>query len=187
MAHLRAAGALVSASFAWRGQSVEATLTNDGQPIHLELAPEIPLGASQVQVDVNGKRTEAAIKAWDEEQQAGIELELPHGVTHFQFQYVGGVWVEVPRAQPQPGAGSRTLRIRSVALQGAELAIHADILAGGESSLILETPWHIAAVDGGSASELTPTRTEIHFAAPTAAAGTPAYIPATLRIRFQLP
>jgi hypothetical protein len=184
IAHLRAAGAVVSASFDWRGRSVDATLTNEGQPIHLELAPDIPLGASHLLADVNGKPIAAAIKSWDEEQQAEIELELPHGITHCRFEYAGGVWVEVPRAQPRPGASSRQLHLRNVSLHGTELAIQADILDGANSSLIVETPWHIAAVEGGSAIALSPTRAEIHF---TLAHPGPMqqYIPATLRIRFQ--
>lgn len=185
IAHLRVAKALVSASFEWSGQSVDVTLTNDGQPTHLELAPQIPLGASHLLVEVNGKRTAAAIHAWDEEQQAAIDLELAHGLTHCRFQYAGGVWVEVPRAQPQPGAGSREPRIRNIALHGSELTIQADIFSASDSSLTLETPWHIAAVDGGAATKLSPTRTRIQFAAATAPAGMPGYAATTLRIHFQ--
>jgi glycogen debranching enzyme len=187
IAHLHAAGALVSASFEWRGQSIEATLTNDGQPIHLKLAPEIPLGASHVLAEVNGKRATVAVKSWGEEQQAGIDLVLPHGITHCTFEYTGGVWIDVPRAQPHPGGSSRELHIRDVALNGADLAIQADILPGGESSLILETPWRIAGVDGGSVNQISPTRTEIRFAPPAASGEGPHYVPATLHIHFQRP
>lgn len=187
IAHLHAAGALVSASFQWQGQSIEATLTNDGQPVRLELAPEIPLGASHVTADVDGKRMNAVVKSWDEEQRAGITLVLPHGTTQCRFQYSGGVWIEVPRARPQPGATSRQLRIREVTLHGMELTIHADTRAGTESSLTLETPWRIAAVDGGSATKLSLTHTEIHFTLVTAPGGTEQYVPALLRIRFQQP
>lgn len=186
IAHLRAAGALISASFDWQGQSIEATITNDGQPIHLKLAPEIPLGASHLLVEVNGKRTTAAIKSWDEEQRAEIDLELPHGVTHCRFDYAGGVWVEVARAQPLPGASSHELHLRNASLHGTELAIQADVLAGAESSLTLETPWHIAAVEGGSATALSATRTEIRFTSPPPGP-TPRYVSAMLHIRFQQP
>lgn len=182
--HLRAAGALVSASFQWSGQSIEANLTNDGRPIHLTLSPEIPLGASQVEVDVNRKRADAMVNSGDEEQQARIEFVLPHGVTHCRFQYSGGVWIEVPRAKPRLGATSQELRIRNVSLRGMELAITADIRAGADSSLIVETPWRIAAVEGGSATELSADRTAIHFATATALLSSP-YVTATVRIRFQ--
>ncbi len=182
LAHLRAAGALISASFEWHRQSIEATLTNDGQPIHLTLAPEIPLGASQLVAEVNGKRTTAAIKSWDEEQQAGIEFMLPHGATECRFQYTGGVWVEVPRAKPQPVDTSQELRIRDVSLHGLELAITADIRAGADSSLVLETPWRVADVEGGSATALSADRTEIHFAT---VPGSARYVTVTLHIRFQ--
>lgn len=183
IAHLHAAGALISASFEWHDQSIDAMLTNDGQPVHLELAPEIPLGASQVSVDVNGMRTAAAIGSWDEEEQAAIELALPHGVTQFRFKYSGGVWIEAPRAQPLAGAAGRELRIRDVALRGTELAIKADIR--GDASLILDSAWPIAAVEDGSSVRLSPARTEIHFVPP--AAGAQRYVTATLRIRFQQP
>ncbi len=187
IAHLRVAGALVSASFQWRGQSIEVNLTNDGQPIHLALAPEIPLGASQVQAELNGKRTIAVINSWDEEQQARIEFVLPHGNTQCQFQYSGGVWIEIPRADLQPGAASRELRIRKIALRGMELAIEADIRTGGDSTLILETPWRISNVDGGSAVRLSPTRTEIHVAPAAALVGANRYVTTIMRIRFQQP
>ncbi|HEV2578094.1 MAG TPA: hypothetical protein VGU25_12870 [Acidobacteriaceae bacterium] len=185
IAHLRAAGASVSATIQWQSQSIEATLTNDGNPVHLEFAPEIPLGASHLVVDVNGKRAATAIKSWDEEQEARIEFVLPHGVTRCRFQYSGGAWIEVPRAEPLPGDVSRQLRIRQVALHGMELVIEADIRVGTESSLNLETPWRIVDVEGGSANALSTTRTEIHFTPATAPSGTDQYVPARLRIRFQ--
>jgi hypothetical protein len=187
IAHLRAAGSLVSASFQWHGQSIDVNLTNDGEPIHLVLAPEIPLGATQVQVDVNGKRTAAVVDSWDEEQRARIELVLPRGITQCQFQYSGGVWIEIPRTQPQPGATSQELRIRKFALRESELTIEADIRTGGDSTLILETPWRIAAVDGGSAAGLSPTRIKIHVAPASAPAGAERYATKTVRVRFQQP
>ena len=183
--HLRASGALVFASFRWSGQSIDVSLTNDGRPVRLELAPEIPLGVSQVRVEVNGRRTAAVINSWEEEQQARIEFVLPHGTTQCRFQYSGGVWIEIPRAQPQPGANSRELRIRKVTLQGMDLAIQADIRAGAKSSLILETPWQIAAVEGASATVRSSTRTEIQFAPATAQGESERYVTTTLRIRFQ--
>jgi glycogen debranching enzyme len=182
---LRAGGALISASFNWSGDTIDASLTNGGQPIHLELAPEIPLGASQVLVDVNGKRAAAAIRSWDEEQKAAIEFVLPHGATQCRFQYKGGVWIEIPRARPQPGDTSRELHVRKVALRGMDLAIDADILPG--SSLILESPWKIASVKGGSATGLTPTRSEIHFAPQMAQGQTEKYAAVSLQILFQQP
>lgn len=185
--HLHAAGAMISVSFQWSGQSIDVTLSNDGQPIHLELAPEIPLGASHLLADVNGRRASATVKSWDEEQRAAIEMELPHGGTHCRFQYSGGVWIDVPRVLPQSGASSRELRIRSVAWHAPELVIQADILAGSESSLTLETPWRVATVEGGAATQLDTTRTEIRFASVSASSGKPRYVSAALRIRFQKP
>jgi hypothetical protein len=180
--HLHAVGAVVSASFQWSGQSIEANLTNDGRPIRVTLAPEIPLGASHVVVELNGRRANAAVSSWDEEQEARIEFVLPHGVTQCRFHYAGGAWIEVPRAKPQLGATSHELRVRNVSLHGMGLAITADILAGAESVVVVETPWRIAAVEGGSAKELSADRTEIHFA--TAPVSAP-YVTTTVRIRFQ--
>ena len=187
ISHLRAAGALVSASIQWQGQNIEAILTNDGKPVHLEFAPEIPLGASGLLVDVNGKPASAEIKSWNQEQQARLEFELPHGVTRCRFQYSGGTWIEVPRAEPLPGDRSRQLRIRQVTLHGMELVIQADIRAGIKSSLNLETPWRIADVEGGSATSLSPTRTEIHLTPAIAPGEADRYVPVQLRIRFQQP
>jgi hypothetical protein len=138
-------------------------------------------------VDVNGKRTAAEVETWDEEQQARIEFTLSHGATQCRFQYTGGVWVDVPRATPQPGATSRELRIRRVVFHGMELAIEAEIPADGESSLILETPWRIAAVEGGSAIGLAPGRTEIHFTPATSTARTGPYVTSSLHIELQQP
>ena len=184
IANLHANGAVISASFEWTGQSVDVNLTNDGQPIHLELAPEIPLGATRVQANVNGKRTVTSINSWNEEQQARIDLVLPHGVTQCQFHFAGGIWIELPHAAPQTGAVSRELRIREVTLRGRELTIEADIRPGGESVLNLETPWRIAAADGGSATRLSPTRAEIHVTPATAPAGPGQYLTTTVRVRF---
>lgn len=187
IAHLRAAGALMSASFEWRGQSIDATLTNAGMPVHLDLAPEIPLGALRLLANINGKPATVAIKSWSEEQRAELKLVLPHGVTHVHFDYTGGVWIEVPRARPQAGATSREPRIRSVTLKGDEMTIQADVLQGAESALTLETPWHVAAVEGGSAAAISATRTEVRFNSPAASGGTHVYAPATLLIHFQQP
>jgi hypothetical protein len=97
------------------------------------------------------------------------------------------VWIEIPRADLQPGAASRELRIRKIALRGMELAIEADIRTGGDSTLILETPWRISNVDGGSAARLSPTRTEIHVAPAAALVGANRYVTTIMRIRFQQP
>lgn len=187
IAHLRAAGALVSASIHWQGESIEATLTNDGKPIHLELAAEIPLGASHLNALINGKRIAGSIESWREERQARIDFLLVHGITRCRFQYSGGVWIEVPRSQPLPGAVSHQLRIRNIELNRMELMVKADIPEGVESSLSVETPWRVAAVDGGSATALSPTRTEIRFKPAVPLAGLEHYVPAVLRIRLQQP
>jgi hypothetical protein len=75
----------------------------------------------------------------------------------------------------------------SFALKGMELSIEADVRAGGDSTLIVETPWRVTAVEGGTASALAPTRTEIQIVPAAAPAGAEKYVTTTVRVRFQQP
>jgi len=63
--------------------------------------------------------------------------------------------------------------IREVNRLGTELKIEADFLAGAGSSPILESPWSIASVDGGSATAISPTRSRVQFAPPASSGPTP--------------
>lgn len=184
IANLHAEGAVVSMDVESRGEEIDVTLRNEGEPIQLSLVPEIPLGASRVHADIDGKSMPVAVHSWDEEQQAQVDLALPHGVLHCRFEYAGGVWIEIPRADPNPGANSMLPHINDITLHSTELAIKADALTGIESSLILDTPWAIAAVDGGSANNISDSRTKIVFAPAAAPGESSHYVSTTIRIRF---
>lgn len=183
VAKLRVGGSRVAAAFMWQEQGIDVVLTNDGAPIHLHLAPEMPLGALHLRATVEGKAAHATVEAHGQEEQATLDLLLSTGTTHCHFAYAGGVWVEVPRADPEPGTISSLPHFREVHWDGHNLTVNGDVAAGTAPSFILDTPWQVANVDGGSASRMAGSRTKIVFAPVTAPIGT--YQSTTVKIELR--
>jgi len=183
--NLHAAGAVISATIETQQQSVDILLKNDGSPVALTLAPDIPLGASQVRVLIAGRSVPVKLRTFDQEQQAAIDFRLQSGVTHCRIMFDGGVWIEVPRADPTPGATSSAPRIRHVALHGTDLQIELDAPAGAETTIGLDTPWPISGVEGGTIRPGLQNHTMIVVKPAASPAGQGQFVDTTIHVHLQ--
>lgn len=128
---------------------IDANLSVEGAPLHLRLAPQIPLGATQVSAALNGRSIPVTVEQHEENERAAADMDLPPGAYHCRIAYAGGIRVLVPAGHPKLGAVSHGLRLTSLQLAGNRLTLQADVSTSTDASLAVETPWKIQSVHGG--------------------------------------
>ena len=130
-------------------------IANDGAPVALVFDPEIPLGSSHVAASCNGRTIAASLERNAQDEHARLELTVPHGKTHCDLRYQGGVDVipDIPR--PQVGDTSIGLKIIGLSLEQNVLTVTADADLGKQTSFTLRTA-AIPELLGGARLEVVP-------------------------------
>ena len=138
--------------FIWRrtsdGSSLEAT--NSGDPVHLIYSPEIPLGSTLKGARWNGKPIHARLEEHPEDEHATVDIELPHGTSHFTLEYSGGISLVMPQVQPLIGDPSRAMKLIDLKLNGSTYTIDAQVDSSQSSTFQLRTDRKIVAVHGAA-------------------------------------
>lgn len=162
---------------------IDAEFVVQGAPIHLNFAPQIPLGAAEVRAELDGGPVPVMVKGYEEDEEAGVDMELPPGSHRCRIVYAGGVRVVVPASHPEIGATSHGLKLTSVRLVGDRLMLEADVAASAEAGVSLETPWRIKSVQGGRIASQQGSWSTLMFAG--GSAGTSQYEHRAMTIAFQ--
>jgi glycogen debranching enzyme len=123
---------------------------NDGPPVSLLFAPEIPLGAHDLIALLDQRPLSSSLQLYAQDTHARVVTALPTGSSHLSLRYNGGVSILLP-AQPvlvgNPGTG---MKIVGVELHEREYRVKLDRVASRSCSFLIRTRWRIAHVDGGS-------------------------------------
>ncbi len=180
--HVPVGSARVDVTIEQKPGEIDADVTAQGAPAHLRFAPQIPLGATHIIASVDGRPIPAAVEQHEEDEHAGIEIDLPARTIHCRIAYDGGVRVVVHAAHPGLGAASEGLKLTAMRLAGHRLTLEADVAASDDASLDLETPWKIRSVQGGRIADGHGTWSTLTFAnAPTRRG---AYVHKTMTVEF---
>jgi glycogen debranching enzyme len=167
---------------------IDALFTAQSGPVHIDFAPEIPLGATRVRAFVDGRSVPAALEVHGEDEHARIAFDLPVGSAHVRILSSGGLRIHVPIITPARGDVSRGLRLTAFHLDGRTLTVDADVASADHSSIEIETPWTVSAVHGGSAARLSPDWYRVTFDVPRAPAlfsSVPVYAHCSMTIAFR--
>ncbi len=142
---------------AWTRTSEGSSLgaVNSGDPIHLIYSPEIPLGSTLKGARLNGKPIHARLEEHNQDAHAMIDLELPHGTSHFTLSYSGGVSLILPQVRPLIGDSSRAMKLIGVRLNGSTYTIDSQVDYSQSSNFQLRTDRKIIAVHGAAWKPLT--------------------------------
>lgn len=162
-------GSRVSAVIDQKEGEIDATFSADQAGAHISFVPEIPLGAVAIHATVDGRSVPAAVEQHAEDEHARVEIELPRGTAHCRIVYRGGVRILPPAPNPSIGEPSRALKLTAIGLHDDQLDLDADLLSAEQTSMEIETPWAISAVDGGAATPLGSDLYRVTFNATPAA------------------
>ena len=144
----------LSAMIEQKPGGLDGAFSVDRGSVHVSFDPEIPLGATGIHAEVNGRTVPVALEQHAEDEHARVEMDVMHDTVHCRILYTGGVRLMAPAAHPAIGDSSRQLKLTSVALDQHLLTVEADVASAEAASLDLQTPWKINSVDGGSAISL---------------------------------
>jgi glycogen debranching enzyme len=143
------------------GMSLE--VENDGPPVRVEFAPEIPLGAAVTGAAVNGTAVRAAAQRYPQEEDAELVFSAAHGITHCEIRYSGGVEITPETTQPAIGDKSRNLKIVRAALLRNVLHLDAFVTGPDAGTLLLSTKWRPMVLQGAELRKMSPELYRLRF------------------------
>jgi glycogen debranching enzyme len=185
LAQIPVGTAQVSANLEQKPEEVDAVFTAESDPVHIDFAPEIPLGATHVRAFVDGRAAPVSVETHAEDEHARVSFDLANGAAHIRILFTGGFRVRVPDAAPGRGDPSRGLKLTSLHFDGHALTLQADIATPDRDSLEIQTAWTIASVQGGRAAHLDGDWYRITFDAPQTAPAQPVYQHRIATVVFQ--
>ena len=182
---VRTSTGVINLSVVRTSHGLDVSIENEGDPVSLRFAPEVPLGARLIGGSVNDKPARAQLSNNDQDVHAVLDLQIPHGATKASINFTGGVSIAVPHRALLPGDRSRGTKLTSVSLKGTRLVIRADVDAARESSILLRTDDKIANVSAGTLRPLENGWSELVItSAANSATATSPYRKVELSIEF---
>ena len=130
--------------------SVDLALHNGGEPVAVEFAPEIPLGAEVVDAQCNGASVPVTATLNAQDSHAQLAFTAARGDNRCHLRLAGGVSIVLPAPAAQIGDASTGIKLTRLRLQGRELALDADVHAHGIDHFRVQTPWKIKSISGAS-------------------------------------
>lgn len=130
-------------------ERIDLTVENSGSPVSIDFAPEIPMGAAEVNASVqttqrNESRLHAILGHNSQDEQVVTSFTAGKGSTHCRINFRGGVQISIPHSQLQIGDPSSGLRVLDVTLKGATLSVTAYLKQAGEARFSVHTAWKLA-------------------------------------------
>jgi hypothetical protein len=182
IANVRTGSGMLTLDLGRSATLTSLNIANDGAPVALVFDPEIPLGATHVAASCNGHTIAASLERNAQDEHARLELTVPHGNTHCDLRYQGGVDVVPDIPHPQVGDTSIGLKIIDLSLEQNVLTVTADADLGEQSSFTLRsaaTPELL----GGARLEVAPDGS-YRVILDNSSNPVPSYVRRTIRIRL---
>lgn len=154
---VRVGDSAVTFDLAQSAGSVELRIKNDGAPVRLSFAPELPLGAELRSARLNEQEITATLVPHAQDSHAHTEFDVPRGDAVLRIGYGGGVAIVPPTSQPIVGETSRAMKIVGVNLQHRTYTIEIDHPASTPGRFELRTPWPIENVSGARFEAISPS------------------------------
>jgi glycogen debranching enzyme len=140
--HLHVANSELTLKMTQAPSEIQLQIENRGAPVTLEFSPQLPLGATGMQVQQNQQDTHAR-----------MELTVAPGDSTHTVRFSGGVSLIVPVQQPLVGEPSRGPKFTGMTLRDRTLTLELDRVSEAAAAFELRTPWKIA---GATGADVTP-------------------------------
>jgi hypothetical protein len=148
--NVRVGESLVRFTLSQTDAGIDLDAQNDGPPVSLLFAPEIPLGAHDLIAVLDRRPLSPSLQLHAQDTHARVVIFLPTGASHLSLRYKGGVSILLPAQPVLVGNPSTGMKIVGVELHGQEYRVKLDRVASRSCSFLIRTPWKIARVDGAS-------------------------------------
>jgi glycogen debranching enzyme len=129
---------------------IDLDAQNDGPPVNLLFAPEIPLGAHDLIALLDQRPLSSSLQLYAQDTHARVMASLPTGASHLALHYKGGVSILLPAQPVLVGDPSAGMKIVGVKLHEREYRVKLDRVVSRSCSFLIRTPWKIAHVEGAS-------------------------------------
>jgi hypothetical protein len=180
---VRVGDALLALEWRRSGGQISLQVENQGEPVRMEYAPGLPLGATLQSARLGGAPLQTTEENHSQETRAHLAFTAPHGASEVTIQFSGGVSISVPQPELIAGDTSSQLRIIATHLEAGSLGMEVDAPCGHESPLELRSPWKITPASGVQVRAAEPDRFEATVAGPSCAAGSYQRIPIAFAIQ----
>lgn len=152
--HLLLAGSAATIILNQDESSVGVRLAHSGTPIHLDYSPALPLGAELDAAECNGHPLHATLEIMPQAAYAHLGVDTAGGHTECRIRFHGGVAILQNEQTPQAGDASVGIKIKTIQLEGGDLAIMADVRSDGDHTFRIRTPWKVGSSQGAAVEPL---------------------------------
>jgi hypothetical protein len=129
-------------------------IANEGEAVRLWFDPQLPLGARDLRVSVNGRRVQAKPETHAEDQHVAVELDVPLGESLVAVRFQGGVGVIIPPPNPSLGDPSRAMKVVSVGMRGDSLLTRLDVIPAEKNSFEIRTARIVQNASGAAVEKI---------------------------------
>jgi hypothetical protein len=136
---VRIGNAALSFTFQQSLDTFSVRVENTGDPLHMIYRPEIPIGARSVTATVGSQRASVRVEAHPDDQNAVLELTLPHGNSAITIRYRDAIQVVMAQPKPTLGQSSSSMELTSIAMHGGTLQLGVDEEPGRDNEFRIHT------------------------------------------------
>jgi glycogen debranching enzyme len=166
---------------------VDLDVRNAGEPVEVEFAPEIPLGADVVDAQCDGAKMTAGVTSHAQDTHAQLKFTAARGESHCHLRLAGGVAIVLPAPDAQIGDASTGLKLTRLRLQGHDLTLDADVRPRGDNHFRLQTPWKIKSISGATFKAMPNDGYEIQLPRRSSSQAADGYANARVGVVFENP
>jgi hypothetical protein len=148
VSHVPVSGESLSLSMHVDAGGITLKINNPGEPLPFEFAPDLPLGARLLGVELNHRPIDGAVDNQSQQTSARVVFSAPHGESELHLSLRGGVSVVSEEPDPHLGDRSTGVRIVGIHLVGTTMSIVVDLPNDRMASVRLKTLWEIARATG---------------------------------------
>jgi len=135
---------------------IRLQIHNEGLPVTLVFAPEIPLGAKLLGAQLGSRPVVAAIEQHPQDTHARVEFNLPHGDASLAVNYIGGVAIVASAPNLAIGDSSKAIKITGTNLTGRVYTVDFDYLPSAGAAFEVHTPWRVEKAQGATFETVSP-------------------------------
>lgn len=128
--------------------AVSLKVNDNGLPVAITFAPEIPLGSQDLRATLNGQPVSAEIRSYEQDAHAELKFNSA-STTEVVLRFKPGIRPWAPEVRAAVGDQSHGLRVLSSKLQDR---VYSALLEGRPNAcslFVITTPWSVDSVEGG--------------------------------------
>ena len=155
--NLRVGSSEIALSVSQSPSELRLQAQNNGPPVKMLLAPEIPFGAQLREARLGNRAIHATLEEHGQDSHARTEFELPHGAVSVTLSYRGGIAIVPDPPRLFIGESSHAIKVTGVHRDGRKYTIDFDYVPAESPGFSIRTPWRIQNTRGAEVEAISPT------------------------------